>query len=582
MRLVESCAAVALLGGAAACGSTAPVTTSPSAVGSGSASAAPIASASASTAPDGPRVSDRGAVSTENAAAADAAMRVLEAGGRAADAAIAAVLVAGVVQPASTGLGGDGFAVTWDASEKKATVIDFRARAAAGLKSVDHLGRETQDKKRGVMVGVPGVVAGLGALHGMEWKTGGTKIAWADLVTPAADLAEKGFFLSAYAGQSFAWLAEDAIGKTLLPRWGLDTSPGDFTQITIHNAALGKTLRTLTAGWKAFYTGDVAKDVVDTAASAGAHLVPNDLSSYVAITREPLVATWSGYDVMMPPAPCAGSLVVAEMLGMFSIDDAKALGAGSGDYVHFLAEGLRTSGEDRLVAIGDPDFTKMDAASFLDPERLSKRRASFKKDATTMPKRMGLGKTGTFHVVVVDAWQNAVSITTTVGDLFGARLMTEGGYPLNDALVEFTMDEYGQRPTNRGPNFPRGGARPTSTMTPVIVTKDGALVSALGASGGYRVPAAVSEALFQELAFGASMTDAVEAPRFYTTPTGTLLLDPAFAALKGDLASRGEIVEDRTGDFSAVSGVSVRRDGALVLLDAAGDPRKMGVGRVLR
>lgn len=566
----------------AACGSTTPTLTQPSARGSDAGTATPVASASASTAPAAPLVSDRGAVSTENAAAANAAMHVLEQGGRAADAAIAAVLVAGVVQPASTGLGGDGFAVVWDAAEKKATVIDFRARAAAGLKSVDHLGRETQDKKRGVMVGVPGVAAGLGALHALDWKTGGTKIPWAELVTPAADLAEKGFFLSAYAGQSFAWLAEDAIGKTLLGRWGLDTSPGDFTQRTLHNAALGKTLRTLTAGWKAFYTGDVAKDVVDTAATAGAHLVPSDLSTYAAITREPLVAKWAGYDVLMPPAPCAGSLVVAEMLGMFSKDDAKALGAGSGDYVHFLAEGLRTSGEDRLIAIGDPDFTNMEAASFLDPEKLTKRRGAFTKDATTMPKRMGLGHPGTFHVVVVDAGGNAVSITTTVGDLFGARLVTAGGFPLNDALVEFTMDEYGQRPTNRGPNFPRGGARPTSTMTPTIVTKDGALVSALGASGGYRVPAAVTEVLFQELAFGASMPDAVEAPRFYTTPTGTLLLDPEFAGLKGDLAARGEIVEDRIGDFAAVSGVGVRREGGLVLLDAAGDTRKAGEGRVMR
>lgn len=576
MRLVQSCAAIALF----ACGPATPVTTSPTVRPSGSVAATPVASASSSAVPAPPRVSDRGAVSTENAAAADAAMRVLESGGRAADAAIAAVLVAGVVQPASTGLGGDGFAVTWDAASKKTSVVDFRVRAPSGLKSVDHLGRETVDKKRGVMIGVPGVVAGLGVLYAMEWSAG-TKKAWADLVTPAAELAENGFKVSGYAAQAFTWLREDALGRTLLATWGLDGASEDLGEATLHNTALGKTLRALTAGPNAFYKGDVAKDVVDSAASAGSRLVASDLSTYSAIVREPLIARWNGYDVAMPPAPCAGSLVVAEMLGLFSAEDVKALGRGSGDLVHLFAEGLRSSGEDRLVAIGDPDFTKMDADTFLDPASLAKRRAAFKKDTTTMPKRMGLGKPGTFHVVVVDAWQNAVSITTTVGDLFGARVMTAGGFPLNDALVDFTMDEYGQRPTNRGPNFPRGGARPMSTMTPTIVTKDGALVSALGASGGYRVPAAVVETLFDALAFGASTSDAVSSARFYTTPTGTLLLDPGLATLKEDLAARGEIVEDRKGDFAAVSAIGLRREAGLVLFDAAADARKSGVGRVL-
>lgn len=514
-------------------------------------------------------------MSTENPAVAELALRVLADGGTAADAAIAATLLAGVVQPASTGIGGDGFAVVWDAATKKASVIDFRARAPGGIKTIDHLGRSTPAKKRGVMVGVPGVVAGLGALQKVAGKR-----AWADLVSLAADTADNGFTVTPYAAQSFAWLAEDADDAKLLARWGFDATAKDHTGETVKNDALVATLRSLSSGPDAFYTGAIARDVVDTMTGGGGKIAMSDLSGYTAITREPMTVRWAGYDVVMPPAPSSGSFVVAEMLGLFSADDAKALGQGTADYVHFLSEGLRMSGEDRLLAVGDPEFTKVDPSMFLGADRLVPRRAAFKKDQTTMPKRMGLGRSGTFSVVVVDANENAVSITTTVGGLFGARLMTAGGFPLNDALVDFTMDEYGQRPTNRGPNFPRGAARPASPMTPTIVVKDGALVSALGASGGYRIPAAITETLFTSLAFGAGMQAAVAAPRFTTTPTGTLLLDAGLQGLKEDLASRGEIVEDRKGEFAPVSGVSVKHEGALLVLEAGADPRKNGVGVV--
>lgn len=560
---------------AAACGSTTPGGASPSALDSGSAApVAPGASASANAAA-GPRVSDRGAVSTDNPAAAELAMRVLAEGGTAADAAIAAVLIAGVVEPASTGLGGDGFAVTWDAASKKASVIDFRARAPAGIKTIDHLGRSTSAKKRGVMVGVPGVVAGLGAL-----QTLASKRSWADLVTLAADTAAQGFTVTPYAAQAFAWLAEEPEDAKLLERWGFDATGADHSGESTRNDALVATLRSLAAGPESFYTGAIAKDVIDAITAGGGKIAASDLSGYAAISREPMTVKWSGYDVVMPPAPSAGSFVVAEMLGLFGADDVEALGQRSGDYVHLLSEGLRLAGEDRVLAVGDPDFTKMEGATFLGPARLAEKRAAFKKDATTMPKRMGLGRSGTFSVVVVDANENAVSITTTVGGLFGARLMTASGFPLNDALVDFTMDEYGQRPTNRGPNFPRGGARPASPMTPTIVLKDGALVSALGASGGYRIPAAITQALFGALVFGQRISDAVGAPRFTTTPTGTLLLESGLLGLKDDLAARGEIIEDRKGEFAPVSGVDVRHDGPILVLGAGADPRRNGVGLV--
>jgi gamma-glutamyltranspeptidase/glutathione hydrolase len=571
-RLVESVALAALIG----CGSTTPHGTPP-----GTSAGAPstsIADASASTGSAAPqaRASDRGAVATENPAVADIALQVLREGGNAADAAIAAVLLAGFAQPASTGLGGDGFAVIWDAAKKTSTVIDFRARAPAGMKMLDHLGRETPEKKRGTMVGMPGVVAGLAAL-----RAAAASRSWTDLVNLVAATAAKGVVVSPYAAQSFAWLAERPADADLLASFGLDAGSTDRTGQTIKDDALVATLRAIASDPGAFYRDDIQRDITDTITSAGGKVAPSDFKSYAAVTREALDVKWAGYDVLLPPSPCGGGFVVGEMLGLFAEDDARALGFDTANYVHFLSEGLRTSGEDRIVAIGDPDFTKVDPATFLAPDRLAERRKGFKSDATTMPQRMSLGRKGTFHVSVVDAHQNAVSITTTVGDLFGARLVTKGGFVLNDALVDFTMDDYGQRLTNRGPNFPRGGARPVSPMAPAIVVKDGELVSVLGASGGSRIPAAVTETIFAHLVFGQSMKDAVAAPRFTTSPTGTLLLDSGLANLADDLTARGEVIEDRAGgDFAAVSAIAVGRDGALLVLEAAGDPRKHGVGLV--
>jgi len=524
-----------------------------------------------------PKKSDRFAVSTENGDAANVAASVFRSGGNAFDAAVAGVLMASVTQPASTGLGGDGFAVVWSGSEKKAAVIDFRARAPVSLQSKDHIAKSPAAKKRGVMVGVPGLVAGLFALHDKRGK-----LPWADVVRLAAESAEKGFSPNAYTVETFSWLGEDPANAALLASFGVSGDSKDLGERSLTNKALAATLRAIADGGpRAFYEGDVARDIIDTTTNAGGSMARSDLTSYEAVTRDAFDVHWNGFDVLTAPQPSGGGFVVAEMLGLFDAKDVEKLGFDSADYVHALADGLRQAGEDRALAIGDPEFTKMDPSSLLTADRLKEKRASFRGDSTTLPKRPSARDKGTFHFVVIDADENVVSITTTVTSLFGSKLMTKSGFVLNDALTDFTMDEYGLKPTNKGPNFPRGGARPASSMAPVVVVKDGVVVCALGASGGYRIPAGVTEVLFGHLVFGRPIADAVSAPRFQTTPTGALLLDGGLASLAGDLAARGEILEDQPSDFSAVSAVAVKRDSATRTFEAAGDPRKHGIGLVV-
>jgi gamma-glutamyltranspeptidase/glutathione hydrolase len=166
--------------------------------------------------------------------------------------------------------------------------------------------------------------------------------------------------------------------------------------------------------------------------------------------------------------------------------------------------------------------------------------------------------------------------------MFGARLVTEGGFVLNDELDDFTSDQlarrFGARP---GPNSPRGGARPASSMTPTIVLKDRLPALALGGSGGMRIPTGTTQVLLSHLIFGRPVAQAVADPRIETPPTGGLLLDAAAPAeVAQDLQRRGEVVDTSKPSFSAIQAISADYSGGGRILRAAADPRKGGTGEV--
>lgn len=517
---------------------------------------------------------DRHAVATENASAAEAARQVLERGGSAADAAIVALLVACVAQPSSIGLGADGFALVWSSAEKRATVLDFRARAPKGLRLREHVAKQPPAGKAGVMVGVPGLVAGIAALH----RAAG-RIALADLFTTAADLADAGAPLSAFTTQTLAWQRQ----AKHAPRSVLDLFVVDDEESlprSIKSPLLSKTLRRIASeGTDAVFQGELAKEIVDAARAAGSALVRADLESYQVVSRPPVAVDWGPSRVLTVPPPSGGGFLLAHVLRMFSPADVKALSESSARLVHTMAEAFRLTNADRFAFVGDPAFTKIDVDAMWDASRLAERRARIKEDATTMPRYPSVGDSGTFHVSVIDADDVAVSVTATLGSSFGAKLATPSGIVLNDALVDFAMDDYGIRATTRGGNFPRGGARPASSMAPTIVVDAERPRLALGASGGFRAPEAILQALFSHLVFGRPLGDAIAAPRFYVPPSGVLQIDAALDGLAADLGKRGEVVEVGRAETSAVSAVAVDRSHGRKLT-AAGDPRKGGVGLV--
>jgi len=537
---------------------------------------APVESASASATPAlPPPKAHRFAVASENATASKIALEVLQRGGTAADAAVAGVLAVGVAQPVSSGIGGGGFAVVWDAASKNITVLDFRETAPGGLRANDFQEREKLPAhRRGVMTGVPGEIAGLAEIH-KRWG----KLPWSEVVRGPADAAANGFPLSAHLARALKW-SEAWVLKT--PRYGLFAPSGAIAapKDLIKNPALAAALRRIGAeGKSAFYEGAIARDVVETASAGGSKMTLKELQDYKVIERAALHTSWEGYEVFTMPPPSAGGLMILETLAMHKKAELAALGYGTGAYRHLLAETFRGAIADRMRAVGDPAFVKVDIGALASPERMKARRARIQMDSTNLAEKFPLKEAGTSHLVVVDEMGNVVSITSTVNNMFGAKLVTANGFVLNDELDDFTRVSleklYGVK--GIGPNQPRKGARPTSSMSPTIVMQGGAPVFALGGSGGTRIATGTTQVLLARLVFDRAPAEAVADPRFETPPAGGLALDgsaPPEVAL--DLQKRGEVVDTSKPNFSAVQAIAIGARDGVRFLSAGADPRKGG------
>jgi gamma-glutamyltranspeptidase/glutathione hydrolase len=405
----------------------------------------------------------------------------LRAGGNAVDAAIAATLVAGVVNPVSSGIGGGGFALYWDAKAQRATVLDFREVAPRALDAAAFEKRPFAQGERGRAVGVPGEVAGLWELH----RRFGAR-QWAKLVEPAITAAKDGFVPSphlsrAVAGQMAALKQDTQLAQLFFP--GAAAGPGT----RLKNPMLAHVLGWLSQlGPHAIYDGPVAGDIIASAGRAGGAIAYADLQGYRVVEREPLRISWEGNDVYTMPPPSAGGLMLGQVLGMFGSGELRSWGIDSGAYVHHLAEALRGSLVDRFTTLGDPAFEPHNVAALLAPQRLSRRRAAIDANETRTLPQLLAEEHGTHHLVVVDPAGNVVSLTTTVNSPFGAKLATRSGFLLNDELDDFSRaSDAALLGLARSPNRPRPLARPVSSMTPTIVVRGGKVVLALGGSGGH-------------------------------------------------------------------------------------------------
>lgn len=513
------------------------------------------------------------AVASEAPRASREAMRVLKSGGNAMDAAVTAALVAGVVSPSSSGIGGGAFISVWNAKKQRHTIIDAREVAPRGLEAEAFERRPFDAADRGRWVGVPGEVAGLSHLH----REFGKK-AWGELVEPAVRVAYEGFKVERHLARALGWL-ESSIrrDKGLSDLWLSSGKLPGYGQI-VKNPALATTLQRIArSGPKAFYEGVVAAQIVASTRAAGGSLTMADLRQYRPKERKAIKVRYAGADVYMMPPPSAGGYLLAHALKLLPPEELRGLGYGTAAYQHVLAEAFRSAIADRMRHFGDPEKVDVPLERLLDDRRMREVRTQIELFKTRDIVEFSQNEHGTHHLVTADNEGNVVALTTTVNRGFGAKLTATGvGVVLNDELDDFTSNAavapFGMK---QSPNRARPGARPVSSMSPTIVVDRGRAVFAAGGSGGMTIATNVAQAVLANLAFGISPSRFVNDRRFQVPTTGASLLLPqgATTQMKRDLTARGERVDKVRFGATAVQAVFLTESG----WRAAADPRKFGL-----
>ncbi len=490
-----------------------------------------------------PKPEAAGVVSAADPRAAEAGAEMLRKDGSATDAAIATMLVLGVVEPQSSGIGGGGFMVYGD---KDGGIATFDGREAAPMAAspdwflADGKPRPFMEAVlSGLSVGVPGNIR----MAEKAYSRSG-RLPWKALFAPAIALAENGFVISErlhdFLTNAKNRAAADAEGQALFYDAAGNPLP---VGTVVKNPALAKTLRMIAEqGPDAFYTGDnaLAIAVHVAAETPGARgMVTGDIEHYVAKEREPICGTYRTYRICGMGPPSSGATTVLAILKQLEGFDLTALGKDSPIAWHLFAESQRLAFADRELYLGDEDFVRVPVAGLVDDAYL-KQRASLISASTTMASAAA-GKPyvgdappiawadgdepeehGTSHFVAVDQWGDAVTYTSTVEGSFGSGLMV-GGYYLNNELTDFSFSPElnGQPVANRV----EPGKRPRSSMAPTLVyDKDGRLVLAIGAAGGATIPVQVTKALIGWIDWHLSAQDAIALPMLYS-PGDTITIE---------------------------------------------------------
>lgn len=441
------------------------------------------------------------AVSTANPASTQVACEILRDGGTAADALVAAQMVLGLVEPQSSGIGGGAFLLYYDQGSDQVEAYDGRETAPMSadenylrwISDTDRTAPKPDARSSGRAIGVPGVVGMLEMVHA---EHGGND--WARLFDPAIELADQGVVISDRMADSIAdaapQLAVDDNSRAYFLR--PDGSPKAAGE-TLTNPAMAKTLGAIaTDGAEAFYTGDIARAIVEATATDSGGRTPGlmteqDLAGYEAKKRTALCTPYRDAEICGMPNPSSGGMAVAATLGILENFDLAELaptdidadgGVPDAEAVHLIAEAERLAYADRDKYVADSDFVPLPGGSLdtlVNPDYLDERAGLIdpgKSMGTAQPGDFGpvpLGvppqdpEYGTSHVSVADKYGNVASMTTTIESAFGSFHMVEG-FLLNNQLTDFAAepaDEDGVPVANRV----EPGKRPRSSMAPTLV-----------------------------------------------------------------------------------------------------------------
>ncbi len=531
-------------------------------------------------------------VSAANPLASEVGYNILKKGGSAIDAMVAVQLVLGLVEPQSSGLGGGAFLVYYDAQKQKLTTFDGREtapKAATPDMFLDNNGQPLSFFDAvigGRAVGTPGTVKLLFDTH---IKYG--KLQWQEVIAPAIKLAEKGFKVSPRLHASITRSAE-SLYKYQPTRDYFLTEEGVplFVGTIVTNKEYAKTLIDITLnGADAFYKGELAQSIVNTVQNAKGNpgrLSLEDLADYRVIEREPVCYRYRDHDICGMGPPSSGALTVGQIMGMLEAYDLKDYGIRNPESWRLIGDATRLAFADRGRFMADSDFVKIpkgllnrayiwERSQFLigedalSDELVTPGEPPFDHAQIFAPDN-SLELPSTSHFSIVDASGNVVSMTTTIENGFGSRLMV-GGFLLNNELTDFSfVPEVDGKPVA---NAIEPGKRPRSSMAPTIIMKDGKPVLAIGSPGGSRIIPYVAKTLVAWFDWDMDIQKAIELPhllnRFgtYNLEKGTAA--ESFAPALEALGYKTDIKDLNSG----LHGIEITPNG----LEGGADPRREGL-----
>ena len=471
-----------------------------------------------------PVVADNGMVVSAHHFASHAGVEVLRHGGNAVDAAVAVAYALAVTFPAAGNIGGGGF-MTVRLADGRETFIDFRETAPAAATATlyqDSKGNVTPGlSTRGYKaVGIPGTVAGLElalSRYGSRPR--------AELMAPAILLASDGFVLDGgdarFLAEGAGDFAKDDASAAVFLNHGKTWQAGERLVQADLAASLALIARD---GPAAFYNGPIAGRIVAASKAHGGIIAASDFATYKPVERRPITCDYRGWHVVSAPPPSSGGVVLCETLNVLEGYPMRGLGFHSAQGVHYEVEALRRAYHDRNTNLGDPDFVKADVDRFTSKAYAASLRQGIRADKATSSASLGIpGAThegrSTTHFSIVDKAGNAVSLTYTLNDWFGARVMAPGtGILLNDEMDDFSSrpgaaNMYGLVEGVNNAIAPH--KRPLSSMTPTIVTRDGKLAMVLGTPGGSHIPTGVLQVMRNVIDYDMNIADAVDEPRIH-------------------------------------------------------------------
>ena len=529
-------------------------------------------------------------VAAANPIAVKAGYEVLKNGGNAADALVAVQTVLGLVEPQSSGLGGGGFLVYYDAKSKKITTFD--ARETAPFAATPELFQDENGKPLkfydavvgGRSVGTPGTVKLLSTMH----QQYGSKD-WSELLKPAEKLATDGFVVSERLASA---IAND---KERLSRYP-DTKAYFFSDdgeplaegSILKNSLYAQTLETLgEKGESAFYTGQLGQNIINKVNGIKDNpgvLSMDDLAAYKVKERAAVCAPYHQYEVCGMGPPSSGALTVGQILGIAEHFDLKKMGPDSAEAWQIIGDASRLAFADRGRYMADSDFVPM-PEGLLDPDYLAERAKliepgkALAKVAPGEPRwerkikqsdDQSIELPNTTHIVITDKAGNTISFTSTVENGFGSRVMSNG-FILNNEMTDFSFASYkdGYPIANRV----EPGKRPRSSMSPSIVMKDDQPYMAVGSPGGSRIIGYVASTLIAHIDWGMDIQQAISLPHLVNR-FGTYDLEEGTDAVKfkAPLEAMGYKVNIRDLN-SGLQGI-VFTDGKLI---GGADPRREGI-----